>query len=182
MSKLKEMLDKYRGIERRKLRVGIMADKTYPDGQKVAFVGYVNEYGYEGMIPARKQTIFHSVNQDGSMRNDGKFVKAKDANLERVVDVPEYKLKIPARPFFRSAIADNKQRLREIIASALKEKGADEALALGGNFMADALKQSVMTWSDPENAKSTQRAKGYNAPLRANDRILRNSFSYEIEQ
>lgn len=182
MSKLKAMLDKYRSEGGGKLRVGIMADKTYPDGQKAAFVGYVNEYGYEGMIPARKQTIYHSINQDGSMRNDGKFVKAKNANLERVVDVPEYKLKIPARPFFRSAIADNKKRLQEIIAAAIREKGIDYGLRKGGEFMSDALQASVMTWSDPENAKSTQDAKGYNAPLRANDKVLRDSFSYEIEE
>jgi len=48
--------------------------------------------------------------------------------------------------------------------------------------MVDALKESVMTWTDPPNAKSTIRQKGFNSPLRGVDRLLRNSFTYEIEQ
>lgn len=182
MSKLTEMLDKYRKEPKAALKVGIMGDKTYPDGELVAYVGYVNEYGYKGMVPARKQTIYHSINQDGSMRQNGRFVKAAKANLERVVDVPAYELNIPSRPFFRTAVANNKDKLKEIIAKAIKEGGVVYGMRIAGEFMSDQLQESVMTWSEPENAKSTQKAKGYNAPLRANDKLLRNSFTYEIEQ
>lgn len=182
MSKLTEMLDKYRKEPKAVLKVGIMGDKTYPDGELVAYVGYVNEYGYKGMVPARKQTIYHSVNADGSMRNDGRFVKAKKANLERIVDVPSYELSIPSRPFFRTAIANNRDALKEIIAKAIKDGGVVYGMRIAGEFMSDALKESVMTWSDPGNAASTIRAKGYDSPLRANDRLLRNSFTYEIEK
>jgi hypothetical protein len=182
MSKLTDMLDKYRKGPKAALKVGIMGDKTYPDGELVAYVGYVNEYGYKGMVPARKQTIYHSVNADGSMRNDGRFVKAKKANLERIVDVPSYELDIPSRPFFRTAIANNRDALKEIIAKAIKEGGVVYGMRIAGEFMSGALQESVMTWSDPPNAASTVAAKGYNAPLRANDKILRNSFTYEVEQ
>jgi hypothetical protein len=55
-------------------------------------------------------------------------------------------------------------------------------MRIAGEFMSDALKESVMTWGDPPNAASTIRAKGFNSPLRANDKLLRNSFTYEIEE
>lgn len=131
------MLDKYRNAEKATVKVGIMGNKTYPDGELVAAVGAANEYG------------------------------TKTA---------------PARPFFRSTIANNRDVLPEMIASLLRQHDPETVLRLVGEHMSDELKQAVMTWTDPPNAQSTIDAKGYDAPLRANDRLLRNSFSYEIEQ
>lgn len=182
MTKLTDMLKKFMRGGNPALRVGIMSDKTYPDGELVARIGYINEYGYKGKIPARKQKIYHSINKDGTMRNEGRFVKASVANFERIVDVPEYELDIPSRPFFRSAVSANKDALKEAIAAAIRSDGMDKGLRIAGEFMVDALKESVMTWEDPPNAASTVKQKGYNAPLRANDKLLRNSFTYEIEK
>lgn len=89
---------------------------------------------------------------------------------------------IPARPFFRSTIEKNASVLPEMVASLIEKHGPEAALRMVGEHMTDELKESVMTWSDPPNAQSTVDQKGYNAPLRGNDRLLRNSFSYEIEQ
>lgn len=136
MSKLSEMLDKYRNAESAAVRVGVMGAKTYPDGQLVASVAAANEFGTD---------------------------------------------KIPARPFFRSTIANNRDVLPRMIAALLERHDVETVLRLIGEHMSDELKQSVMTWSDPPNAESTVKKKGYNAPLRANDRLLRNSFSYELE-
>lgn len=88
--------------------------------------------------------------------------------------------RIPPRPFFRKAIADNRKVLPKLIGKLLKNNDAETALKLGCEHMVDELKQSVMTWSDPPNAPSTIKAKKYNAPLRGNYKLLRNSFSYEI--
>jgi|SRR5690625_3321581 len=137
MSALKKMLDKYRGLDKVALRVGIMGGKTYPDGTPVAEVGYVNEYG---------------------------------------TDV------IPSRPFFRSTVSKNRRTLPRMAASLINEHDTETALRLIGEHMVGALADSVQTWSEPPNAPSTIAQKGYNAPLRANDRLLRNSFSYEIEE
>lgn len=137
MSKLTKMLDKYRGLDKVALRVGIMGGKTYPDGTPVAEVGYVNEYG---------------------------------------TDI------IPTRPFFRSAIANERSVLPQMAASLLGKNDPETALRLIGEHMVGALSDSVQTWSEPGNAKSTIAKKGYDAPLRANDKLLRNSFSYEIEE
>lgn len=88
--------------------------------------------------------------------------------------------RIPARPFFRSAIAANRDRLGQMVAELMKKHDAETAMRLACEHMVDELKNSVMTWSDPGNAPSTIAAKGYDAPLRGPDRLLRNSFSYEI--
>lgn len=141
MTKLTDMLDRYRKKGTLGMKVGIMGAQTYPgeEGEapiKVATVGYMNEYG------------------------------TKTA---------------PARPFFRTAVEKNKDVLPAMAASLLKNNDPETALRLIGEYMVGEFSDSVMTWSDPPNAQSTIDAKGYNAPLRANDKLLRNSFSYEIE-
>lgn len=181
MTALTDMLDKYRKAGSPKVKAGIMGDKTYPDGEKVAYVGYVNEYGYKGMVPGRMGVVYHRLDKDGNIANGGKFVKKSKASIERLVYIPEYELNIPSRPFFRTAIANSRDELKQLIAKTIREKGPMDAAHLAGLFMTDRLTESVMTWSDPPNAASTVRAKGYNAPLRANDKLLRNSFTYEIE-
>lgn len=86
----------------------------------------------------------------------------------------------PPRSFFRASIDSARIPLGKIVAMHLPTSGAEKALALAGEYMVGELKQSVMTWTDPPNAESTVKQKGYNAPLRANDKLLRNSFSYEV--
>lgn len=138
MSKLAKMLDKYRNMDTVAVRAGIMGDKTYPDGTKVAHVGYWNDMG----TPT-----------------------------------------IPARPFFRQTIANNKKVLPQMIASLIKKGDSPElVLKAVGQHMVDEFTESVQTWREPPNAPSTIRTKGYNSPLRGPDRLLRNSFTYEIEQ
>lgn len=87
---------------------------------------------------------------------------------------------IPSRPFFRTAIANVKGEMVETIARSLKNNDVETALRHGGEILADELKEQVVTWSDPPNAPYTIAQKGYNAPLRGNDRLLRNSFTVEI--
>ena len=137
MSKLTEILDKYRKKGTLGMKVGIMGGKTYPDGIKVAEVGYINEYGTDT---------------------------------------------IPARPFFRSAIQNNQDVLPKMAASLIQKNDPETALRLIGEHMVGEFTESVMTWSDPPNTESTIRQKGFNSPLRANDKLLRNSFTYEIEK
>lgn len=137
MSKLTDMLNKYRRAESVALRVGILDKKTYPDGELVANVGYINEYGQGN---------------------------------------------IPARPFFRTTIENNRADLPSKVASLMQKHDIETALRLVGEHLSDELQESVMTWEEPPNAPSTIKKKGYNAPLRGPDRLLRNSFSYEIEK
>ena len=139
MSKLTDMLDKYRKSGSIGMKVGIMADKTYPDGMKVAHVGWINDQG------------------------------APHAH-------------IPSRPFFRETVFRNQAVIPKMVAALLKNNEPDAVLRLVGEHMVGEFTDTVMTWKDPPNAQSTIDAKGYDAPLRANDKLLRNSFSYEIEE
>lgn len=139
MSKLTDMLDRYRKKGTLGMKVGIMGAKTYPDGMKAAHVGWINDQG-----------------------------------------VPH--AHIPSRPFFRETIFRNKAIIPEMAAALLKGNDPETALRLIGEHMVGEFSDAVMTWSDPPNAESTVRSKGYQAPLRANDKLLRNSFSYEIEK
>jgi hypothetical protein len=139
MSKLTDMLDKYRKSGSLGMKVGILADKTYPDGMKVAHVGWINDQG------------------------------APHAH-------------IPSRPFFRETVFRNQAVIPKMVAALLKNNEPETVLRLVGEHMAGEFTDAVMTWKDPPNAQSTIDAKGYDAPLRANDKLLRNSFSYEIEQ
>lgn len=139
MSKLTDMLDKYRKSGSIGMKAGIMADKTYPDGMKVAHVGWINDQG------------------------------APHAH-------------IPSRPFFRETVFRNQAVIPKMVAALLKNNEPDAVLRLVGEHMVGEFTDAVMTWKDPPNAQSTIDAKGYDAPLRANDKQLRNSFSYEIEE
>ncbi len=182
MTKLTDMMDRYAKGGSPVVKAGIMGGATYPDGELVSYVGYINEYGYKGVIPSRTQMVYHKLDSDGNIANGGRFVKKSKASIERLVVVPAYTLDIPARPFFRTAIEDNKQALKELIAATLRTGSPMDAAHKAGQFMVEAFGESVNTWTDPPNAKSTVREKGYNAPLRANDKLLRNSFSYEIDK
>lgn len=162
-------------------RVGIIEPMRYPDGELVAQVGYWNEYGYQGTIPARTATVYHSVNEKtGDLNKGGKFVKKSKANLAREVVIPAYELNIPARSFFRTAIENNRNKLGPMFAQSAEKHDTETAMREVCEHMVDELKMSVLTWTEPRNAKSTIRKKGYNAPLRGPDKLLRDSFSYEI--
>ena len=135
MSLIKRLAEIADELESKKMRVGIIEAKNYPDGTPVAQVGYKNEYGTD---------------------------------------------KIPSRPFFRTAIANVKNEMVDTIAKSLRSNDVETALRHGGEILTNELKEQVMTWSDPPNAPYTIAQKGYNAPLRGNDRLLRNSFTVEI--
>lgn len=87
---------------------------------------------------------------------------------------------IPPRPFFRTAVENNRDKLGPMFVRAVQKHDTEAAMRTVCDHMVDELKISVLTWTDPPNAPSTIRKKGYNAPLRGPDKLLRDSFSYEI--
>lgn len=89
---------------------------------------------------------------------------------------------IPPRPFFRTAVENNRDKLGPMFVRAVQKHEPETAMRMVCEHMVDELKMSVLTWTDPPNAPSTVKSKGYNAPLRGPDKLLRNSFSYEINQ
>lgn len=180
---LSDKLEKIAGQRAIKAKIGIIDSMTYPDGELVAQVGYWNEYGYQGTIPARTATVYHSVNEKtGDLNKGGKFVKKSKANLAREVVIPAYELDLPARSFFRTAIENNRDKLGPMLIRLMEKHDTETAIRMMCEHMVDELKTSVLTWTDPPNAPSTIKKKGYDAPLRGPDKLLRNSFSYEINQ
>ena len=89
---------------------------------------------------------------------------------------------IPPRPFFRTAVENNRDKLGPMFVRAVQKHEPETAMRMVCEHMVDELKTSVLTWTDPPNAPSTIKSKGYDAPLRGPDKLLRNSFSYEINQ
>lgn len=87
---------------------------------------------------------------------------------------------IPPRPFFRTTVENNRDKLGPMFVRAVQKHDTEAAMRAVCEHMVDELKMSVLTWTDPPNAPSTIKKKGFDSPLRGNDKLLRNSFSYEI--
>ena len=88
---------------------------------------------------------------------------------------------IPSRPFFRTMIAKESPSWPAKVASLAKSTGYDSSkvLALMGNEIADALKESINEWTEPPNAESTIKRKGFNKPLTDTSK-MREAPSYRV--
>lgn len=87
----------------------------------------------------------------------------------------------PARPFFRRMIASESPGWGAKLAGAAKFTNYDgvRAMSLLGEDIAGALQQSIATWQDPPNAKSTVERKGFNKPLIETSH-MQNSVGYQV--
>lgn len=77
---------------------------------------------------------------------------------------------IPKRPFMRTTITKYQDSYTNLFAKKIKFliEGSitqNQALTDLGKQMARDLENSIITWSDPPNAKSTVQKKGFNDPL-----------------
>jgi hypothetical protein len=167
--KLKAKLEEIaKGIKKgATLRVGFFEDATYPDGQFVANIAAIQEWGATIKVPAHTVSIYRKLKADGEWARGGKFVKRKDANVQTDHSVPAHTITIPPRPFFRNMINANQDTWGPTLAALLKENGYDSKQALGalGEDMVGQLKESINTFTDPPNAPSTIAGKGFDKPL-----------------
>lgn len=87
----------------------------------------------------------------------------------------------PARPFFRNMIAAESPSWPDKLAAAYKATGGDgqKSLALMGEDIDGALKQSINDFSTPGNAPSTIAAKGFDKPLIDTGHMV-NSTGYRV--
>ena len=88
---------------------------------------------------------------------------------------------IPPRPFMRTAVSKNGKRWAGGFGKLIKKQGFNYLKSLGllGEQVKADIKVSVATWASPPNAASTQRQKGFNAPLRDTGHMMR-SVAYEV--
>lgn len=75
--------------------------------------------------------------------------------------------KIPPRPFFRTAIAQNKGKWSKGFENVLVKNNYDydKAFRLLGVKVAYDIRMSIVNWSEPANAPYTVAQKGFNDPL-----------------
>lgn len=89
----------------------------------------------------------------------------------------------PARPFFRTMIANESDGWAELVANAAKyyNYDGDKALAAVGERIRDQLQESIRRWDTPPNAPYTVDVKGFNKPLIHTGHML-NSVDYTVEE
>jgi hypothetical protein len=165
------------------VNVGFLEGATYPDGTPVALIAATNEYGGTVTVPAHDVTINRNLKKSGEFANDGKFVKADKANFSTTHHVDEYTVTIPARPYFRSMIQENKGEWPADLGKIIKAANYDSTVALGrlGKHVAEQLQESIRDFSEPGNAKSTIAKKGFDKPLVDSDHML-NSVDSEVQE
>lgn len=162
--------------------VGFLEGATYPDGTSVAMVAATQEWGATINREAAQTTIYRQVNAAATkFLKNGRFVKASKANFASTHATPAYTIIIPPRPFFRGMIKDKGPGWGDDMAKILPAAGYDAATALGrmGDRIKGQLQQSIVSFSDPRNAPSTIRKKGFDDPLVDIGHML-NSVDYEV--
>lgn len=158
------------------LKVGFLEGATYEDGTPVAAIAVLQEYGAEINV-ARHNATVHRIG------GKGKFVKKDIATTHTDVMVPAHTITIPPRPFFRNMIADKSKEWPKALALAMKAtKGnAGLSLAMLGEGIRGQLKKSIRDFSDPPNAPSTIKKKGFNDPL-IDKGTMQNSVDFEVDK
>lgn len=97
-----------------------------------------------------------------------------------IASVQEYGTSnIPARPFFRNAISENRKDWKKKYASLLKKTDFDVATKTLAEVIVGDIKQSITTLDSPPLAKSTIKQKGFSKPLIDTGHML-NSVDYRI--
>ena len=98
-------------------------------------------------------------------------------SVPMVAAIQEYgapKVGIPARPFFRNAIAKHKNEWPKAIADLLKANDYDalRTLQLTGEAVAGQIKQSIVDTNSPPLAESTLRRRGVDPGMKYNPKDI----------
>ena len=164
-AKLKEIAAKVKKAA--SVAVGFMEGSNYEDGTPIAYIALINEFGATIDVEAHSQTIYRQTNaKKTGFNKNGKFVKKRQSNFASDHDVAAHTITIPARPFFRTMIAENSPEWGGQLAKILVDSDYDAAKALDqmGESIAGELKQSIIDFNDPPNAKSTIAKKKFATP------------------
>jgi len=91
--------------------------------------------------------------------------------------------RIPARPFFRTTIAEKSNDWAKKVGQSVKHYGydSDKILSFMGETIQQDVQSSINGWQDPPNAASTVRQKGFDSPLR-DTMQMHNSVDYLAEK
>lgn len=164
--------------EKEVIKVGFFKDKTYPDGTYVAQNAWLHEYGATVDVPEHDVTIYRKIKKNGEFAKNGRFVKQSQSNFATTHHVDAYSFEIPARPFFRSMIAENKGSWAGIYAKAYI-KNPEKAGQMLAMAMQSQLKDSIISGEWAPNSRAVIRRKGFDKPL-VDTGLLSNSTGYQV--
>ena len=86
------------------------------------------------------------------------------------------------RPFFRTTVSEQKKNWVLSVQNLMKmHNNPQQVMGLIGESMKGNIVQSIVSFSDPKNADSTERAKGFNNPL-IDKGILMRTISWEVSE
>lgn len=87
----------------------------------------------------------------------------------------------PARPFFRTMIANESGGWADVLARAAKHYQYDskKVLSAMGDVIKGQLQKSIIGWQDPQNAPYTVAKKGFDKPL-IDTGNMRDSIDYTV--
>lgn len=167
----KVLLNQLKAMDQLTVDVGWFAGSRYPDGTPVAQIASIMEYGATIKKEARTTTIYRSTDESGNLLNGGKFVKREKANLVTQHTVPAHTVVIPARPFMRRTAAEQAKAMRQgmekgMQAASVGKRTPEEVMQTLGDYFAGQVQTTIVNGDFVGNAKSTIRAKGFDAPLR----------------
>ena len=165
------------------VRVGFLEGIMYPDGTPVAMIAAQNEFGATINRAPSSVTINRLPKLGGGYLRGGRFVKARTKGaVASTHAVGAYTIVIPPRPFFRRMIKAKGPTWGADVAKWLKSTGYNVMGTLGfmGEKIAGQLGQSIQDTTDPPNAPSTIKRKGFDKPL-IDTSVMWKSIAYEIK-
>lgn len=90
---------------------------------------------------------------------------------------------IPPRPFFRQTLAEHSPEWGMQAAKLLKVNDYDvnKTLSQMGQLIRDQIENKMITFTDPPNAESTIKKKGFNAPLRHTNQLHTKFLGFKVK-
>jgi hypothetical protein len=165
-AKLRELAEKVKNPGT--LEVGFLEGSTYPDGTSLPLVAATQEFGGTIEVAEHGTTIYRKLNAAGTeFLRDGKFVKRDAANFASDHTVPAHTITIPARPYFRSMVAEKSSGWGKSIGATLVENDYDatRTLELTGDAIKAQLQQSIINFDGVPLKPATVAAKGFDTQL-----------------
>ncbi len=168
------------------LEIGYYEGATYPDGTSVVEVAIVNEFGAVidhpgGTKYIKDAVIARKVNGEEIYHVGVRFVSEHFVGETHITG--PHQIVIPARPFFRTALANNLEKWKKDFAFVFKKTGYDVEKSLSGLgvVVKRDIQQQIDNTYEPPNAPSTIRAKkGTTHPLIGLYKLLYNSIAWQV--
>ncbi|EDK9115146.1 hypothetical protein GHK77_08705 [Campylobacter jejuni] len=141
----------------------------------------LNDFDLQKEIDKKLNNLISSSNKRLEV---GFFETAKYENGEHVANVAKIQeygtLKIPARPFFRNAIAKNGAKWLTFMKNQFtSNQNLDLSLNQAGELARGDIVMSIMRTNTPPNSDATIKAKGSSKPL-IDTGFMRNSVTFKV--